>query len=233
MLKYELENLEGVDDTLKPMYEEKGGKFVLKVDGIPALAGNPDADKELSALRRNNAKLLEEQRAAKEAAEAARIEAAKKGGDVEALEKSWSEKMQAALAEKDSELGQFKQMVTGLTVGATAATFAAEVFGDHAELMMPHVNSRLSTEIVDGRARVRVLDANGQPSAMSVDDLKSEFRNNAKYAAFVVASRASGGGPRGTGGGAGSATMTRSAFDQLPPRSRSEFMAKGGTLTEG
>lgn len=187
----------------------------------------------LAKLEKNNAELLAEKRDAWERAEKAKMEAAKKGGDVEALEKSWQEKLNAMMAEKDAEANQYKQMVTGLTVGATAATLAAELFGEHADLMMPHVNKRLSTEMAEGQAKVRILDADGKPSAMTVDDLKKEFRTNAKFAPFVVGSRASGGHSPGSGKGAGVQTMTRSAFEQMSPKQKQEFSVNGGKLTEG
>lgn len=31
MLKYELENLDGVEESVKSLYEEKDGKYVLKM----------------------------------------------------------------------------------------------------------------------------------------------------------------------------------------------------------
>lgn len=232
MLKYEIDKLDAVEEPFRPMYEEKGGKFVLKVEGIPAPKQDDGLAERLAKLEKNNAELLAEKKKAKEAADAAILEAAKKGGDVEALEKSWQAKLKAREDELAGEVGQYKQMVTGLTVGATAATFAAEVFGDHAELMMPHVNKRLTTEIVEGQARVRVLDAQGKPSAMTVDELKSEFRNNAKFASFVVASKASGGGARGTGGGGEVATMPRKQFEAMTPAQKVELSKKGIKLTD-
>jgi len=230
MLKFEIETLDGLDDTLKPMYAEAGGKYRLKVEGIPAPKDEGLAER-LAKLESNNKSLLAEKLAEKERAERLAMEAAKKGGDVEALEKSWSEKLNTTVSQKDQELNQYQRMIESLTVGATASTFAAEVFGEHAELMMPHVSSRLKTEIVDGNPKVRVLTTDGKPSAMSIDDLKQEFRNNNRFAALVVGSRASGGVPAGHYSGGGM-VLSRSAFDQLPPRSRSEFIQKGGTLTE-
>lgn len=187
----------------------------------------------LTKLEANNKELLAEKKEAWDRAEKARMEAAKKGGDVEALEKSWQEKLNAMIAEKDAEASQYKQMVTGLTVGATAIRLAAEVFGDHADLMMPHVNSRLSTEITEGKPKVRVLDTEGKPTAMSIQDLAKEFRDNPKFAPFVIGSRSSGGAPHGTGKGVGAQTMTRSSFDALSPKQRAEFARGGGRLIDG
>ena len=35
MFEYELDSLEGLEESQKAFYEEKDGKFVLKVKGIP------------------------------------------------------------------------------------------------------------------------------------------------------------------------------------------------------
>jgi uncharacterized protein YegJ (DUF2314 family) len=230
MLKFELDKIDDLDDSLKPMYEQAGDKYRLKVEGIPQ-PDNSLADR-LAKLEANNKALLDEKLAAKAAADQAKLEAAKKGGDVEALEKSWAQKLSDREAELAGEVNNYKSLVTSLTVGATAATVAAEVFGDNADLMMHHVNSRMTTEIVDGRAKVRVLDREGKPTAMSVEDLKSEFKNNPRFAAFVVGSRASGSVPPGGKGSGGGSVMTRSAFDQLGPAQKAKFMQEGGRLTE-
>jgi hypothetical protein len=232
MLKFELDKIDDLDDAVKPLYEEKEGKFRLKVEGFPSTKPDNDLADRLAKLEENNRALLREKKEAKEAAEKAALDAAKKGGDVEALEKSWQEKLQAREAELSGEIGNYKSLVTSLTVGATAATFAAEVFGNNADLMMHHVNQRLSTEIVDGRAKVRVLDRDGKPSAMTVEDLKAEFKNNERFAPFVVGSRASGGHPTGDKGNGGGGTMTRSAFDQMGAAQKAKFMQDGGRLTD-
>lgn len=199
-LKYEIETLDGLDDTIKALYQKnEDGKFTLAVDGLPK-ADNTLSER-LAKLEANNRDLLGEKKAAKEEAERIKLEAAKKGGDIEALEKSWQEKYMSAESAKNLEVEQYKKMVSGLTVGAAAATIAADVFGANAELMMHHVNARLGYEVVDGQPRVRVLDLTGKPCALTVDELKNEFKASAKFAPFVVATRASGAGAHGSAGG--------------------------------
>lgn len=197
MLKFQLDTLEGLEEGHKGLYEEKDGKFVLKVDGIP----KPDTSLEdrLKKLEANNRDLLAEKIKAKEQADAAALEAAKKGGDIEALEKSWTEKMTSAVAAKDEELTKYQEMVSQMTVGSAATTLAAELFGEHAELMMHHVKNRLTYEVSEGKPKVRVLD-DGKPSAKSLDDLKEEFKSSQKFAPFVLGSKASGGGSPPKGG---------------------------------
>jgi hypothetical protein len=199
-------------------------------------AANKRAEEAAAAVKRledNNKALLSEKLAAKEAADKAALDSAKKSGDVEALEKSWAEKLNQVQAAKDQELTGLKSLLDSVTRGATAATVAAEIFGQHADLMRPHVDSRLRTEILDGKPQVRVLDAAGNLTALTVDDLKNEFKNSAKFASFVVGSRASGGTTVNNGGSTGQAMMARSAFESLGPAQKAKFFKDGGTLTEG
>lgn len=188
--------------------------------------------KMVAKLEANNAELLKEKKEAKEAADKAAMEAAKKGGDLEALEASWKKKLEESVAAKESELGQYKQMVNSLTVGATATKLASEVFGEHAELMLPHVQSRLSVELAENKPSVRVL-VDGKPSALTVDDLAKELRNNPRMAAFVVGSKANGAGAHGGQGAQGQKTMKRSEYENLNPSQKMELGKEGVKLTDG
>lgn len=222
-LKYEIETLDGLDDGIKTMYEKSGDKFVLAVDGIPT--HDTTLAERIAKLEANNRDLLGEKKAAKEEAEKARIDAAKKGGDIEALEDSWREKYLSNESAKNLEVEQFKKMVSGLTVGAAAATISADVFGSNAEIMLHHVNQRLGYEIVDGHPKVRVL-VDGKPSALTVDELKAEFKASAKFAPFVVATRASGAGGHGSGGGASGKKFrdyTGAELAEIRKRSQAEY----------
>lgn len=205
-LQYEIEKLDDLDETMQQFYEQADdGKFRLKVEGVPAKS-DPDAERYKEEAERYKKKHAEaekhrkdQEKAAREAAE----KAAKNSGDLEALEKSWQEKLDNSLAEKDQELTKYQQMVSQMTVGSTATSLAAELFGEDAETLKYLVEKRLSYEVKEGEPQVRVLDENGQLSAMTLDDLKNEFKNSRRLAKFVVGSRASGAGPAGKKTGAG------------------------------
>ena len=168
----------------------------------------------------------EQERAAREAAE----EAARKSGDVESLEKSWQEKVEA----EKTRTGELEQTIQQLTVGNTATQVAAEIFGENAELMLPHVQSRLGFEMAGSDARVRVLDADGKPTAATLDELKEEFRSSKRFAPFVVGTRASGaGGHGGQGeGGKGEKTITRAEFEQLNAAQRAQKAKDGYRIVD-
>jgi predicted nuclease with TOPRIM domain len=200
-----------------------------------------EATKGLEALKAKNEELLGETKAAKaarrEAEEAAKKEAeelARKSGDVQALEKSWQEKM----AKREKELLDQTEGLTGqvrsLTVGRTATDLAAELaVQGSAKALLPHIERRLSMDIRDGKPVVVVLDVNGKPSAATVDELKKEISGDAAFAPLIVASKASGGGASGgKGGGAAKQSVTRTAFEAMTDASRMDHVKSGGLVTD-
>ncbi|KZX63189.1 hypothetical protein A3710_17220 [Stutzerimonas frequens] len=207
MLDFERDSLEGLDEGLHGFYEEKGGKYQLKVQGIPQ-------GEDVSGLKAKLEELLGESKAAKakareaeEAAKKAEEERARKAGDVEALENSWKEKLtkreQELLSERESLASQIKE----LTVGRAATDLAAELaVQGSAKALLPHLQARLSMDIRDGQPTVVVLDANGKPSAATLEELKAEFVNDPAFAPLIVGSKASGSGAGGAKPGSGAAS---------------------------
>jgi hypothetical protein len=202
-LKFMVDSLDGMAEDIKALYEPKGDKFQLKVEGLPA-PDNTDWETRLSKLEAKNRELIDEKRKAKEEADRAARESAMKSGDVAEIEKSWQEKYDKDIAalkeESGGKLKSFESLVNDLTVGSTATSIAAEVFGEHAELMMPHITKRLGVEVTDGQAKIRVKGLDGKPTAMTAKELAEELRNNEKMAPFVVGCKASGAGSHGKGG---------------------------------
>ncbi|WP_223464863.1 hypothetical protein [Pseudomonas sp. GL-RE-26] len=209
-LKYQLDTLEGVDDSVKALYVEKDGKFVLGIEGLPQ-------SEDVSGLKSKVEELLSEKKAAekarREAEDAARTEreeAARKSGNVEELEKSWSEKYNRREAELNGMLEQERGSLSGqirdLTVGRTATDIASALaIPGSAEALLPHIERRLSVEQRDGKPVVVVLDKQGKLSASTLDELKAEFANNTAFAPLIAGSKASGGGAAGAGNGGGAA----------------------------
>lgn len=209
-LKYQLDTLDGLDDTVKSLYTEKEGKFVLGIEGLP----QPE---DVSGLKSKVEELLGEKKAAekarKDAEEQARLEreeAARKSGNVEELEKSWSEKYSRREAELngmlEQERGTLSTQIRDLTVGRTATDIASALaIPGSAKALLPHIERRLSVEQRDGKPVVVVLDQQGKLSAATLDELKAEFANDTAFAPLIAGSKASGGGAAGAGGGGGAA----------------------------
>lgn len=208
MLKFQLDSLDGVDEAVRALYTEKDGKFVLGIEGLP----QPE---DVSGLKSKVQELLDEKKAAdkarKDAEEQARLdreEAARKSGNVEELERSWTEKYNRREAELngmlDQERGTLGGQIRDLTVGRTATDIASALaVQGSAKALLPHIERRLGVEQRDGKPVVVVLDAQGKLSAATLDELKAEIANDAAFAPLIAGSKASGGGAGGAGGGGG------------------------------
>lgn len=221
-LKYQLDSLEGLEPAVAAMYEEKDGKFVLKVEGIPQAEPGEDVTglknkvEELLAEKKAEAKRRQE---AEEAAKRAAEEHARKTGDVEALQKSWEEKHTKALTEKEQTLAALQSQVHALTVGATAARLAGELAVQGSSAVLQRlIEPRLSMDMRDGKPVVVVLDNEGRPTALTPDELKNEIISDAALAPLVAGSKATGGGAAGSKGGGAAKT-----WDQLSGMERVEL----------
>ncbi len=79
----------------------------------------------------------------------------------------------------------------------------ARDLSDSPDVLTPHIKSRLMVEMEGGKAKTRIKDAEGNPSALTLDELKNEFRSNASFAAVIKGSEGSGSGANGGQGGSG------------------------------
>lgn len=194
-LKYQIDSLEGLDEATQALYTEKDGKYVLKVEGLP----EPE---DTSGLKRKVEELLEESKAAKEAkrkaeeeAERAREEKARKDGDHETLAKQYEEKYNTLTQQLEAERQERARDAVRSESIKLAASLAE---GANAELLSEFIQRRLRYD----EGKVKVTDAEGNLTISSIDDLKTEFRNDPRYAALITATKGSGSGAGGQGGGA-------------------------------
>ena len=237
MIEFKLDSLENIDESLQGLYEQTDTGYQLKVTGIP----EPEKE-DLSGLKNKVDELLREKKAASqkareaaEEAEAARLEAAKKGNDTEALDKSWQEKFNAREVELKKELEELSGTLVKLTSGQTATKIAAEIaVQGSADVLLPHLERRLRTEFRDGSPVTVVLDKDGKPSAMSVDELKAEFQNSAAFAPLIVGTKANGAGRTGGNESSGARVneISRSEFDRMNQAQRANFAKNGGKLKD-
>lgn len=177
---------------------------------------------ELAALKGHHEKLLGETKAAKakakEEAEAARVaaeEAARKSGDVSALDKSWQEKYAKAEAEYGAKLTAAQQQLQTVLVDNVAQKAAMDIAVDAecAELLADKLRGSLGLAEVDGKMQTVVIDADGKRSALTVDELKKQLI--AKYPRLVKGNPAGGaGGLPQPAGGAGGSTNSGSMVDR-------------------
>lgn len=217
-LKMQLDNLDGVDEALHDLYEERDGKFHLNLDGYEdpaALKRAKDHEKKARQAAEQQVRDLTTQvEELTEKVNEIGDDKNRKKGDVSALEQSYKDKI-AKLEEKhQTELQGRDAQISKLLVDNVADTMAAEL-SDAPELLSDIIRKRLKAE----NGETRVLDANGELSATTVDELREEFRANKKYAAVIRGSQANGGGSGGGGKGGGA---TKS-FKDLSEKERTEL----------
>lgn len=231
MLKVEADKLDDIPEAARSFYEEKDGKFRLKVDGMPDVEGlKKSRDDVLAELKSFKAKAREAEESAAKAAQ----DALEKSGNVDALRKSYEDKLAKREAELAGKISQYEANINGLTVGQTATSLAAALaIPGSADVLLPHIRQRLSVEYRDGQPVTVVLDASGKPSAMTVEELKAEFLANTAFAPIIAGSRASGGGASGGGrsGGATAKSVSRTVFDGMSVNDKHAHLKSGGTIT--
>jgi hypothetical protein len=216
---------------LQGLYVEKDGTFVLDLetgddDDAGALKRAKDHEKRLRKEAEENARKLQEQLDAitKEKEEAATSNAKKKG-DVDSIEKSWQEKLAKREKELNDQLAIANGELTKMLVDNVAQQIASEI-STAPSVIMPHIKSRLRAEFKDGKAATRIVDAEGNPTALTLDDLKKDFVANKDFAPIIAASKASGGGAGGAGSGGG-ATGGKVDFSKSPKEIVKSLQASG------
>ena len=198
-----------LDSALQDLYvKQDDGNYRLDADipdnsGLKAkadeLLGETKKERELRKAAEERAKALEDER------QKALEDNARAKGDVESLEKSYQEKMQKLEADYGGKVSTLEKQIYDLTVGQAATNLANELsIKGSAIALLPHIQNRLSLEQgEDGKQNIRVLDANGNKTAMTLDDLKQEFRANEAFKPLIAANGASGSGANGANSGAG------------------------------
>lgn len=192
-----------------------------------------DTTKQLEAIKAKNDELLGEAKRAKnakrEAEEAAKREAeekAKASNDYEQLHKS-SESERQKLADQlealNNKIGSEKRNNAAMKLATSIAD------GSNAELLAEFVSKRLKYS----DDQVHVLNESGELTVSTLDDLKKEFQNDARYASLLKGNQSSGGGATGGSNGNGVAKqITRADFDALNPAARMKHVKDGGTVTD-
>lgn len=150
---------------------------------------------------------------------------AKENGDIESLTESFKQKEE----QWKKKLQEYEEKERKSAINDAASKVANEIAeGPNAELLSDFVARRLRYE--DGEAKV--VDAHGNLTVSSLDDLKREFANDPKFASLVKGTGSSGSGAtsQSTNGGAGKKTVTRSQWDDMSHHQRVEFSKSGGEI---
>lgn len=219
MLKRKIDKAtyDALSADLKAVYKEVNGEYLLQADDAAELLAAKQRETERAQEAEAEAQRLRDEKKAADdavaaAAEKAKLDKAKADGDMSALEQSYQQKLADQKKEQDAENKRLRGLLESVTVDAQAATLAAEI-STVPELMQPLIRKRLQSDFSGDTVIVRVLDAEGKPSAANIDNLKQEFVANPKFASIIKASNASGGSANGNNSG-GSATKKISDMNE-------------------
>lgn len=167
-------------------------------------------------------------------AKAAVEEALRKSGDITAIEKSWQEKLDVANNTSATEITSLQGIIQDVTVGAASSSMANIIAVDgSAAVLIPHIKSRLTMEMREGKPHIAVLGKDGKASATTLDELKIEISENAAFAPIIKGSSASGTGKVNEGNKGGKNQVKRAVFDTWNVAERNKFIMKdGGTVVD-
>lgn len=152
MLKFEIDSLEGLDDGVKALYEQKGEKFRLKVEGIDP------ADELKEALRKER----DERKAAKDRlaefereAEQKERERLEKDQQWETIAKNEKERADKATRERDEERAQVatekrSRAAVEIAASLTRDTARAELLKKEALAFIQHSSEGVVISGPDG-----------------------------------------------------------------------------------
>ena len=243
MLKFKIaqNEFDKLDASAAKAYKQEGDFFILQVEGGPTGGDDTALKKKNEQLLASNAKLKEQLAEANTAVdekdtEIETLRSSQTGAEenIAALKKSWQDKYDKDTATLKAQVDSHKGTITGLTSEAEAVKIASEIaLEGSADVLLPHIAKRLTTEFADDGPRVTVLGSDGKPSALTTKDLAEEFSNNPAFSAIIRGTGGTGSGHQGGGGGeAAQKTIKRSAFDQLSQPERASFAKDGGQVVD-
>ncbi|ECT8547627.1 hypothetical protein B0011_05935 [Salmonella enterica subsp. diarizonae serovar 48:i:z] len=193
------EEFEALTEEQQALYGESGEGYQLAIEGLPDTTELSDLKTKVEELMKEKKAEQKKREEAEAEADRERVEKIKKSGDVEALEKSWQEKLDKAGQESREKIDALNASIHKMLVDNVALDLATSLCGEAAPVILPHLKTRLTVETdSDGNPVTRVVDGAGKLSAASLDDLKKEFTENKLFSALIIDSKAS--GTRGEGG---------------------------------
>ncbi len=222
MLKYQVESIEDLDESVQELYTEQDGAYVLTVDGLPQPEDTTGLKNKLNELMteakdaKRKARDLEESKSKQEE------DSAKEKGEFKTL---W-EQAQQRLSEKDEELKEFSEKIQQKDVNIAARSVGsmlaksdakrAEVLSDYAAKYARH-NGEEVEFIVNGAQ----VDTNALMAHLTKE-----------YPFLVDGSNATGGGAQSSSGGGASSNINRIEFDNMSPDKKMSFLKDGGIVED-
>jgi hypothetical protein len=91
-LKYQLDSLDGLDENQKALYQEKDGKYVLFIDGMPE-DKTAEFEDRIARMEAKNEQLLSEKKSEQKKCCDEEEKCVRELGDIDVLNQSWQEKL--------------------------------------------------------------------------------------------------------------------------------------------
>ena len=257
-LQATLDSLEELPEEFHEDYEERDGKFYLKIlDNFVAKDQVEDVSGLKSALqkeRENNKGLnsqlrqlkdqvdgvdVEEYNRLKELEQKAEEEKAKKAGEWDKLRGQMTEKHNEELAKRTTREKALLAALEKKTIDAEAIAALNELKGN-VTLLLPHVKNHVQMVEEDGAFVARVVDdagnprVNGEGKFLTVKELVSEMRDQETYAKAFDNTMKGGAGtpPSGSGqdgqGGGGGTPPKDLKRSAMSTKEKVEFIKEHG-----
>ena len=223
-LKKKVKSLDEVQEQYRDLYVEKDGEFVLEVDGeedTGALKRAKDHEKKRRQDAEQKTRELEEQMADLQE-QLNDLNGQKDDKDKSGIEKKWQDKYNKREKELTDQLDSLNKEINTLLIDNVADQIAADL-SDSPAVIRPHIRQRLTVERVAGKAVTRVKDSDGELSALTVDELKSEFQSNNDFASVIRGSKGSGSGANGGQGGQGG-KPSKPDFTKASPKEKAAYL---------
>jgi len=198
MLKRKIDNQtwEKLEPAIQALYSGDGDNYALDVE----------TEEDLGALKRANLRLSGERDAANRARDDAEgkldelnTNDAHKNGDIATLTKQWEKKLTDSGEAHATEVAALHDHIRTSTVDNIVSGIAGRNTStpENANLLAPHIKSRLSVEFTDGSPSV-MMEASGGVVPYDAKKFEKEIVDNKTYSGIIVANKASGGGASGT-----------------------------------
>lgn len=210
-LQFTVDSLDTIPEPLRGSYVKDGDKFRLDLDGYEdpanlksALQKERDAKRDAVAMAKawkDIGKTPDEIADLMAAQAQAERDKLTKAGEWDKLRGQMTEQHQAELAKREEKATAYRAQLEKHLVDAAGTAAIAAAKGS-AELLLPHVKSRVKVIEENGEFAVRIVDATGNPRVngkgefLSMSDLVGEMRQSDVFAPAFQAPAASGGGAR-------------------------------------
>lgn len=218
---------EALSDERKELYKEnpsRKGEYILDMD---------DADNELrTALDRTKQEKTELQTKLDEiTAKLEELEAAGKGNakdkdTLETLKASYETKIAKLTGDHTAAITKSQKQIKSLLADSKAKELATKI-SKSPKLMQRVIRDRLDVDLSGDEPKLTVLDADGKPSAFTLQDLEQELVADAEYADIIIGSKASGGdtGRGGQSGGNAHFNQKPRLLTEMTPQELQQHMA--------